>query len=186
MDKGIFTALSGGLAKSRELAAGADLDGLKAKAAGSRHLMRLVDLIADDRVRLGADHPAHPAIEPILDEPDREPGAFAERLAAGLSLEEASALIGLRIAEKVDSRFWGRLADFGEVADLLAPLRGELLALDQQLAGQIKVGDLAWYRDGRPLIRLPGGGQLIVSGDNYATLATAAAALTRLRLIEAA
>lgn len=172
------------LAKAKELAGGADLEQVRAKAGGRRHLLALVEQTAELQLRAGQDRPA---VAHIFDDPQREPGAFSERLAAGISLEEASALVALRVAEMRPAEAWGRLDDFGQRDAALAPLRDELrLQLDQRLAVDTRVADLAWMPSGAPAINLPGGGQLMISEENATMLASAAAAMVRIQLINGA
>lgn len=170
-------------AQARALAGDVDLDEVKAKIAGRRHLEALITNMATLYIRNGQDRPV---LEGAFDDPDREVAAFVERTTSGATVGECSALLALAVAERLPPEYWGRLSSFDEPAAMLKPLRGELVALDHALSMQAMLRDLAWLPDGRPALNLPGGGQLAVDGENVTTLASAAAAMVRVRLISGA
>ena len=88
--------------------AGTDLDELRARIADRPHLLATIDQTATVWLRGSQDRPA---LAHILNDPDREPGAFSERLAAGVSVAEASGLVAARYAEMAPQGRWGASRD---------------------------------------------------------------------------
>lgn len=164
---------------AHDLAGNADLDALQERITDRRHLLATIEQTALHWLQA---HQDRPAIAHILDDPERDPGAFSERLAAGLSLAEGSALVSARFAELAPAARWGTLAKWSDLDDLIRPLRRELADLDATIAQNLLVSDLVWQR-GKPTVVT--GDQVVGVDENTvgrlaSTLAEAAAEGLRL------
>lgn len=160
------------LGMAAELADGADLGGLRELIASMPYLNRVVHGTAAHWLRTGQDRPVPEGV--FLNGEGEYAPSYAERIVAGLSVEQCSAVAAAIFAETAPPERWGRLGGFDEVPALIEPLRAELEQLDEELRASLLVADLRWEA-GRPTLTA-GGVTLVLNESSAGAVANAFAA----------
>jgi hypothetical protein len=125
-----------------------------------------------------------PAIMNTLGDGDRFPAAYAELKVAGVSLEAASAVCALVVAEIAPAARWGRLQDHEERNRLCAGIADELGALDRAIRHELRLTDCGWTAAGRPCLDLGPLGVLELGEHNVVAIAAETAQRAGRRLLE--
>ena len=107
------------------------------------HLRRETSILAELWRRGGQDRPA---LSPIFTDAEREglTAAYHERLHAGLSPAECSAIAAMLCAEARPDSTFGGLEFWTDLDAKLAPLERELAHLDQVLARLVSIAAIEW------------------------------------------
>lgn len=100
--------------------------------------------------------------------------SYAERVASGVTVEQASALVGWTVVEVSPEEHFGTLGDFSELDAMREPLLDELRQLDADLAGTVLVKDLVPSR-GQWCVPAGAAGLVLVTEESRDRLASATA-----------
>lgn len=148
------------------------LEAVRCRLAGLPYLQREVVTRGELFMRNGQDRPA-PWSGFAHGHGDMA-AAYSERIMAGLTVEQCSAVACWHVLELAPAEHWGRLGDFAELEAMTGPLHAELVALDRQLFADVGLGDLAW-RGSRPCVAHEGYVVVVVDEGSASRLASAVA-----------
>lgn len=151
-----------------------ELQAARAKAESFPHLGREVRVRAEMWWRNGQDRPG--VWQGFADGTGDRAAPYCERLVAGVTVEQCSAIAAFIVTEMAAPEHFGRLTTFAELDTMLAAIDAELAELDAQLYRDIRLEHLS--TEGGRGTGLALGGHGFVGLDQGATsLATAAAAM---------